>query len=229
MSAPVESLATAEADERIVELVDDYARAVQEGRVADVESFVERHPEYADRLRRLLPTIQVLADLGTPELSQSGRAAGLDTALSAATTLGDFRIVRQIGRGGMGVVYEAQQLSLGRRVALKVLPFAAALDTRQLQRFKNEAQAAAHLHHTNIVPVFAVGCERGVHYYAMQFIEGESLASVIEELTTWHGPAGVHGSDAKGNADSKNGAERQLAPSEPRFSNPGALFFRHPA
>src|SRR5262249_57904438 len=74
--------------------------------------------------------------------------------------LGDFRIVRELGRGGMGVVYEAEQLSLGRRVALKVLPFAAALDPRQLQRFKNEVHAAAQLHHSNIVPVYAVGCER---------------------------------------------------------------------
>src|SRR5260370_105734 len=82
----------------------------------------------------------------------------------------------------MGVVYEAEKVSLGRRVALKVLPFAAALDAKQLQRFKNEAQAAAHLHHTNIVPVFGVGCERGVHYYAMQFIEGQTLAALIGDL-----------------------------------------------
>jgi WD40 repeat protein len=82
----------------------------------------------------------------------------------------------------MGVVYEAEQISLARRVALKVLPFAAALDARQLQRFKNEAQAAAHLQHTHIVPVYYVGCERGVHFYAMQFIEGHSLAAVIAGL-----------------------------------------------
>ena len=72
----------------------------------------------------------------------------------------------------MGVVYEAVQLSLGRRVALKVLPFAATLQPKQLQRFLNEAQAAAHLHHANIVPVFAVGYDRGVHCYAMQLIDG---------------------------------------------------------
>ena len=96
--------------------------------------------------------------------------------------LGDFRILREVGRGGMGVVYEAEQISLGRRVALKVLPFAAALDARHLQRFKNEAQAAAHLHHSNIVPVFAVGCDRGVHYYAMQFIDGQTLADVIRQM-----------------------------------------------
>src|SRR5207249_466398 len=99
--------------------------------------------------------------------------------------LGDFRIIREIGRGGMGVVYEAVQMSLGRRVALKVLPFAAALDSKQLQRFRNEAQAAAQLHHSNIVPVYAVGCERGVHYYAMQIIEGQNLADLIADMRAW--------------------------------------------
>jgi serine/threonine protein kinase/tetratricopeptide (TPR) repeat protein len=96
--------------------------------------------------------------------------------------LGDFRLLREVGRGGMGVVYEAEQLSLNRRVALKVLPFAAALDPRRLQRFKNEAQAAAHLQHQHIVPVYYVGLERGVHFYAMQFIDGQTLAQMIHEL-----------------------------------------------
>ena len=97
-------------------------------------------------------------------------------------TLGDYRIIREVGRGGMGIVYEAEQLSLRRRVALKVLPFASALDPRQLQRFHNEALAAASLHHEHIIPVFAVGSERGVHFYAMQFIDGCTLADVITEL-----------------------------------------------
>src|ERR1700719_3666759 len=105
--------------------------------------------------------------------------------------LGDYRIVREVGRGGMGVVYEAVQISLGRQVALKVLPFAAALDAKQLQRFKNEAQAAAHLHHQNIVPVYGVGCARGVHYYAMQFIDGQTLAAMIAELRQLTGSKGV--------------------------------------
>ena len=82
----------------------------------------------------------------------------------------------------MGVVYEAVQISLERRVALKVLPFAAAIDPRRLQRFKTEALAAAQVQHEKIVPVHAVGCERGVHYYAMQFIDGQSLAALIGEL-----------------------------------------------
>src|SRR5258708_7203471 len=96
--------------------------------------------------------------------------------------LGDYRILREVGRGGMGVVYEAEQLSLGRRVALKVLPFAAALDAKQLQRFKNEAHAAAQLVHQHIVPVYGVGCERGVHYYAMQYIDRHTLSNMIAEL-----------------------------------------------
>jgi serine/threonine protein kinase len=117
-----------------------------------------------------------------PDLRQATGPYAQSDAVQPEGPLGDFRIVREVGRGGMGVVYEAEQISLGRRVALKVLPFASTLDSRQLQRFKNEAQAAAHLHHTNIVPVFATGCERGVHYYAMQFIDGHTLASVIADL-----------------------------------------------
>ncbi len=112
--------------------------------------------------------------------------------------LGEFRLIREIGRGGMGVVYEAEQISLGRRVALKVLPLAAALDPRQLQRFRLEAQAAAHLHHSHIVPIYSVGCERGAYYYAMQFIEGRSLAEVIGELERQQpgrGGRAVRGSD----------------------------------
>jgi serine/threonine protein kinase/Flp pilus assembly protein TadD len=105
--------------------------------------------------------------------------------------LGDFRIIREVGRGGMGVVYEARQLSLDRRVALKVLPLAAAMDGKQLQRFELEAHAAACLHHTNIVPVHVVGCERGVPFYAMQFIEGRSLAQLIAELRRLEGLDGV--------------------------------------
>jgi hypothetical protein len=98
------------------------------------------------------------------------------------TVLGDYRILREIGRGGMGVVYEAEQISLGRRVALKVLPFAAMLDERQLKRFRNEARAAATLDHPHIVPVHAIGCERAVHFYAMSLVNGQTLAQVITDL-----------------------------------------------
>jgi eukaryotic-like serine/threonine-protein kinase len=96
--------------------------------------------------------------------------------------LGDFRIIREIGRGGMGVVYEAEQVSLGRKVALKVLPQQALAGSSNLQRFRLEARAAARLHYTNIVPVFGVGEQNGLHYYAMQFIAGEGLDVVFSKL-----------------------------------------------
>ncbi|MDG2224528.1 MAG: protein kinase [Rubripirellula sp.] len=114
---------------------------------------------------------------GAPQIDES-----FETERMRERTIGDFRILRQLGRGGMGVVYEAEQLSLDRHVALKVLPFAAVLDDRQLVRFKTEAQAAARLHHPNIVPVHSVGCERGVHFYAMQYINGQSLAAAMQSL-----------------------------------------------
>ena len=116
------------------------------------------------------------------------------------------------------MVYEAEQVSLGRRVALKVLPFAAALDAKQLQRFKNEALAAAHLQHQNIVPVYGVGCERAVHFYAMQFIEGHTLAAMIRELRRH---AGLDGAD-EGRPPARGTADDQTAPYAPPPGSPVA-------
>jgi serine/threonine protein kinase/WD40 repeat protein len=161
------------------DLVDEFTERLNRGEQPNVEEYAARHPEAAATIRHLLGTLKAIRQASQ---SASSLSAAENVGGSVAGQLGDFRIVRELGRGGMGVVYEAEQISLGRRVALKVLPFAAALDTKQLQRFKNEAQAAAHLHHQNIVPVYYVGSERGVHFYAMQFIEGQTLAAVIHEL-----------------------------------------------
>ncbi len=119
--------------------------------------------------------------LGQPA-SQVTEGSSQSVSVEIPRVLGDYRLIREVGRGGMGVVYEAEQISLGRRVALKVLPFGAILDRRQIVRFKNEAQAAAQLHHPHIVPVFAVGCERGIHYYAMHFVDGWTVADLIKAL-----------------------------------------------
>ena len=110
----------------------------------------------------------------------------LQRLISTSNQLGDYRVLREIGRGGMAVVYEAEQISLGRRVALKVLPFAAAIDPKQRQRFQIEAQAAAQLHHAHIVPIFGLGYDHGIHYYAMQFVEGRSLAAILDELRSFN-------------------------------------------
>jgi eukaryotic-like serine/threonine-protein kinase len=104
-------------------------------------------------------------------------------------TLGDFEIICEIGRGGMGVVYEARQKSLNRCVALKVLSSGLGLTAKAVVRFRREAEAAAKLHHTNIVPIYATGEEHGVHFYAMELIDGPSLDGVIRHMRD--GDAGV--------------------------------------
>lgn len=149
---------------------DAYLADLEAGRTVDPQNLLAAHPHLADRLQACLDMLQWANRLADGDDVPSG------------LVLGDFRVIREIGRGGMAVVYEAEQASLRRRVALKVLPFAATLDRNQLVRFQIEAQAAAQLHHTNIVPVFAVGNERGVHFYAMQLIEGQGLDAVIRDL-----------------------------------------------
>ncbi len=174
------------------DVIEEMANRLQAGEPVDCAAILARYPDRADSIRRLLPAMEVMAEFGVSasRLAAAGVSPGLGPVGTELGTLGDFLIVREVGRGGMGVVYEARQISLDRRVALKVLPMAAAMDPRQLQRFQLEAKAAACLHHTNIVPVHAVGCERGVHYYAMQFIEGQTLAAIIGELKGLEAPVG---------------------------------------
>ena len=175
-------------DQILADLVEQFLQRIQAGESLDPSGFAAEHPEHAESLRQLLPALEMMAELGhSATRDRPGLPPSEDISGPGLGILGDFQILREVGRGGMGVVYEAEQRSLRRRVALKVLPFAAAMDPRHLQRFKAEAQAAAMLHHTNIVPVHAVGCERGVHYYAMQFIEGRTLADVILELRRLEG------------------------------------------
>jgi tetratricopeptide (TPR) repeat protein len=157
----------------VAQVADEFLARQKRGEQPDVEEYAARYPQFATAVREVLTALRVI---GLSAASGSAPADGEP----ATGLLGDFRILREVGRGGMGVVYEAEQLSLGRRVALKVLPLAGALDPRHLQRFHNEARAAACLHHPSIAPVYAVGCERGVHYYAMQFIDGLTLAQFLD-------------------------------------------------
>ena len=174
-------------DDRLNEVLLSYVEACESGREPDRAELLVAHPDLQDDLIAFFAGRDEIERLAGP-VRNHGRHTADDAPENRPAPdgelgrLGDFRLIREIGRGGMGVVYEAEQLSLRRRVALKVLPFASAIDPRRLQRFKNEATAAAHLRHEHIVPVYAVGCERGVHYYAMQFVDGQSLAALIAEL-----------------------------------------------
>jgi serine/threonine protein kinase len=176
-------------------LVEEFLARQDRGEHPNIEEYETPHPELAEELRELLEAVAVVRDLKPSSRDATGSLAGpaAETPVGQPPEqVGDYRILREIGRGGMGVVYEAEQESLGRRVALKVLPQPIARDGAALSRFRREARSAARLHHTNIVPVFEVGQEGAICYYAMQFIHGQGLDAVIDDLRRYR----VHGTFA---------------------------------
>jgi serine/threonine protein kinase/Flp pilus assembly protein TadD len=162
------------------------------GERPQMTEYIERYPQLAERIRDLFPALIMLEQAGSePGPRQSALTWPMLIGESGTEIrLGDFRIVREVGRGGMGFVYEAVQESLGRRVALKVLARGTAANSVFLERFRREARSAARLHHTNIVPVFGVGESDGAHYYAMQFIQGQGLDAVLADVRRLRGDAG---------------------------------------
>src|SRR5262245_50482233 len=171
----------------LTRLADEFAARYRAGERPSLQEYIDRHPALADELRELFPAMAEME-----QVREGNRQAAAEDAppAPALSQLGDFRILREVGKGGMGVVYEAEQLSLGRHVALKVLPRAMLLDPKAKRRFEREAKAAARLHHTNIVPVFGVGEHGGLHYYVMQFIQGLGLDLVLDELRRLRQPRG---------------------------------------
>jgi eukaryotic-like serine/threonine-protein kinase len=181
-----------ERDELLDRLVEEFAARLRRGERPALKEYADRYPELADEVRELFPAMveveQAKAICHDWDADEAERA---NSGAPPPAQVGDYRIVREIGRGGMGVVYEAEQVSLGRRVALKVLPSPAGRDGTTLARFRREARASARLHHTNIVPVFDVGQDGDIRYYAMQFIHGQSLDSVVRELRKLRGRSRV--------------------------------------
>ena len=163
------------------QLAEEFADRFRRGERPSLKEYTDRYPELADEIRELFPAMVKVEQVDEGQVNHESEAETRGPARSLQQ-IGDYRIVGEIGRGGMGVVYEAEQVSLGRRVALKVLPRHVAADRMTLERFRREARAAARLHHTNIVPVFEVGQDGDVRFYAMQFIQGQSLDGVIAEL-----------------------------------------------
>ncbi len=170
-------------------LAEEFLAEVRKGVNVTPEGFAARHPDRGLELRDLCETLLMLE--GCKRERETSATGGKRLVVPQIERLGDYRIVREVGRGGMGVVFEAVQESLNRRVALKVLPQASLLAGNQLERFRREAQTAAGLHHTNIVPVFDSGEADGLHFYAMQFIDGEGLDAVVKSMRKQANPAAV--------------------------------------
>ena len=146
----------------LTRLADEFAARYRAGQRPSLEEYIGRYPELADDIRELFPAMVEIEQVR--EDHQADGALGAAQPAPALQQLGDFRILREVGKGGMGIVYEAEQVSLGRHVALKVLPEKMLLDANRKRRFEREARAAARLHHTNIVPVFGVGECDGTHF-----------------------------------------------------------------
>ena len=180
------------------QIAGEFTERLNRGERPDVEEYATRYPEIAALLRQALPALEAV-DLLAPGSTSAPEPEFAPNQIPGC--LGDYRIIREVGRGGMGVVYEAEQISLGRRVALKVLSPRALGDAEVRERFRREARAAARLHHTNIVPVFEVGQEGDVCFYAMQLIDGRSLEQMLRELRRLRPPA----------ADPPGGTPRMVA------------------
>ena len=161
----------------VEELAAEFAERYRNGDEVSIDDYVRKYPAFAEDIRELFPTIAAMERLGTKRI----RDAAMEGRMKPKQ-LGDFRIVDEIARGGMGIVYEAEQVSLDRRVAVKILPSHAFSRQKDVQRFYREAKTAAGLHHSNIVPVFGVGEEKGQHYIVMQLIRGVGLDEVLEEI-----------------------------------------------
>src|SRR5262249_8330660 len=177
-------------------LAESFLERFRRGERPSLTEYTLAHPEHADDIRELFPALVELEGLKSP--ADAAETTRSEPFRKIPCQLGDYRIIREIGRGGMGVVFEAIQQSLGRRVALKVLPPCFTQARGFLERFRREARAAASLHHTNIVPVFGVGEGDGCHYFAMQFIPGQTLEAILDEVRRfrekegrWEGPSAI--------------------------------------
>lgn len=214
-------------EDRLAQILDDYLRAAEQGTPISPQELLAQHPADADRLRGYLSGLQLFHQAAAGSSRSSRGRSLLGPRVQANDTIGDFRLVCEIGRGGMGVVYEAEQISLRRRVALKILPFTVGHDEKQIIRFKNEAQAAAQIKHPHIVPVYAVGEEHGVHFYAMQLIEGHSLSTRLagEQATA---AGSTVGSTAPMHATATHGNRKSTAPTvAPQHTTTSGATQRH--
>lgn len=171
--------------ELLDEIVADYTRRTRKGDAPEIAAYKREHPDIADDIEDVLSSVAMIEGLKAEAATRdpSGDVAR-NVDLGSRKQIGEYVLIREVGRGGMGIVYEAVHQSLGRRVAIKVMLEKELESEKQIARFRREAQAAARLHHTNIVSVFGVGEFDGYHYYVMEYVDGISLKSAVESLTS---------------------------------------------
>ena len=161
----------------IDEIAEEFIERLESGERPSIETYKQRFPNLADQLDAVLPALLMLEDVDSQPPQQD--VASDD---SIPRMLGEYKLLNEIGRGGMGIVFEARHNTMHRRVALKVLPKSMTEKSTYVARFLTEARSAGKLHHTNIVPVFDVGEDHGLHFYAMQFINGDNLDRIISDI-----------------------------------------------
>jgi WD40 repeat protein/serine/threonine protein kinase len=167
-------------------LAEEFLTRYRRGERPALSEYAAQHPELAERIRELFPTLILMEQCGPPSVEAPALQPGLPRQW------GEYRLLREVGRGGMGIVYEAVQEALGRRVAIKVLP-PALQHGKHRERFQREGRAAARLHHTNIVPLFGVGEHEGMLFLVMQFIDGRGLDVILREFHAGRGTARASG------------------------------------
>lgn len=202
-------------DDSLVQILDSYFEALKTGAAPTESQLLAQYPKLATQLKSCLDSIRWL---------HAARQTKLDFE-----TLGDFRLLRQIGQGGMGTVYEATQLSLNRRVAIKVLDKSPVTQTDAAERFAREAATVASLHHTNIVPIFYVGDHEGTRYYAMQYIDGDDLSKSISSSEKLPSPTtvakwAVQATEALQHAHQRRVIHRDVKPSNLILDKEGRLW-----
>lgn len=166
----------------LADVLEAVLQSLENGLPVDVERLKSQYPDLEPQIDQCVGNL-LFIEGASHAIDCSTLSADHNDILVPLGTIGDFQLLRQLGRGGMGVVFEAEQLSLKRRVALKILPFAALIDESAIRRFRQEVNAAASLHHPHIVDVYSVGCDKGVHHYAMRLIRGQSLVRTIEQIS----------------------------------------------
>lgn len=213
------------------DLAEEFARRWRNGEQPSIEEYAARFPDWADRIRELFPAVLLMERL-KPQVEETPTARRTPDVGRPPEQLGEYRLLREIGRGGMGVVYEARQEPLGRRVALKVLPSQLLTNDKLRLRFRRESQAAGRLHHTNIVPVFGVGEQDGVCFYIMQLISGRSIDTLLADAQPQQPPfsprdvarIGVQAAEALAYAHGQGVLHRDVKPSNLLLDDAGTVW-----